>query len=263
MKRLILLLMFLSFFYVEALALNLKGTTIHIVDDSSEWAPYTYYKRVGGKATKEIVGFSVDVIDAIFKKNGINYTIELRPWKRALEETQAGVKFHLILNASFNEERAAVFNYSIPYYTTTPHYFYSKANNPIRIIIKSKEDLERYKIGGIRGYNYIPYGVDMSKIDTDASDFVALIEKLKKGRFDIFLENLEPVVGYSTVAKNVLKDADLAYAPLTYLERAKFHMLMPKNEVGAELKKIIDEEISLMEKSGELNKILKKYFPSK
>jgi len=38
---------------------DLKGKTISICDDGAEWPPYTYYKRVDGKKSKEIIGFSV------------------------------------------------------------------------------------------------------------------------------------------------------------------------------------------------------------
>ena len=43
--------------------MNLQDITIRITDDGAEWPPYTYYKRMGGKVTTEIVGL-----------NGYNYT---------------------------------------------------------------------------------------------------------------------------------------------------------------------------------------------
>jgi len=56
---------------------DLRGKTINICDDGAEWPPYTYYKRVNGEATKELVGYSVDVIREIFSKHGIEFTLKI------------------------------------------------------------------------------------------------------------------------------------------------------------------------------------------
>ena len=261
MKKLIFLMVFFALICIEGFAMDLKGITIHIAEDGAEWPPYTYYERVNGKATNEIVGYSIDVIDTIFKKNGINYTVELLPWKRALSEVKGGKNYQLILSASYNEERAKNYYMSIPYYSTNPYYFYSKKNNPKGIVINSNDDFKKYKIGGLLGYNYDSCGVDKDLIDTGAKNYSQLVKKLKANRFDLFYEQFEAIAGYSTITEDILNDKDLVYAPLSYLESANFHMLMPKSEVGAELKKIIDEGISSMEKSGELKKLLKKYVP--
>ena len=39
---------------------TLVAQTIGICDGDTEWPPYTYFKRVDGNKTGEVVGFSLD-----------------------------------------------------------------------------------------------------------------------------------------------------------------------------------------------------------
>ncbi len=132
----------------------LQDKTIHITDDVGEWPPYTYYKRINGKKSKEIVGFSVDVVKEIFSKNDINFTITLLPWKRALLYVEYGKKFQIILSGTYSKERAEKYYISKPYYTTSAYYFYSRKHHPNGLNIKKKADYKKCKVAGLRGYNF-------------------------------------------------------------------------------------------------------------
>ncbi len=68
-----IIFVFLFFLTSTLYSQNLKNTHINIVDDGAQWPPFIYYERKNGKISQNIVGFSIDVINEIFKRNNITY----------------------------------------------------------------------------------------------------------------------------------------------------------------------------------------------
>lgn len=232
---------------------------IHICDDGSEWPPYSYYERVNGEKTDKVVGFMVDVVDEIFGKNGVAYTVELLPWQRCQDEVKRGENYQMLLNASYNEERAQNYHMSQVAYVTNSYYFYSKQNYSAGLEVKDKADLKNFRVCGILGYNYDEY--DVPEIDTGTADMTALIEKLHAGRCDLFIEKLEIMSGFTVMGNDILGSGQLGYAPIVGTEPAPFYLMFTKNEQGLELKNIIDTGLQELTASGRFNELLKKYVP--
>ncbi len=242
-------------------ATELKGKTIHICDDGSEWPPFTYYQRVNGEKTDNIMGFSVDVITEIFNKHGIKSTIELPPWKRCLLNLE-GAKYQMALSASFSEERNRKFIYTKSYYDLERSYFYSKKKYPNGLDINTTEDLQKYKIGGVLGYNYESYGISNDWVAPRVGTYFQLVKMIHAERIDVFVARYEIIAGLSKIDSNILSDKDLGHAPIEGLEERRFHMLISRGyEHGPELKRLIDDGISELEKSGDLQLLLRNYFP--
>ncbi len=241
----------------------LKGQTINICDDEAEWPPYTYFKRTpSGKKTQQVVGFSVDLIHEIFDKEGIEFTIRLRPWARCLKKVETGKTYQMALNASYNKERAEKYYLSAPYYNTSNYYFYSKKNNPAGLDIKSLGDFKKYQVCGLLGYNYDPYGLPKGSIDQGAKKFPSLIAKLHAARCTLFFEKYEILAGFSVIGEKFLSDKNLGRAPIPGMSPANFYMIISKNySHGQELKKIIDQGIARLKLSGKMDALLKKYIP--
>ena len=243
---------------------ELVGKDIHICDDGGEWAPFTYFMRNNGVKTKKIVGYSVDVIQQIFSKYKISYTLKLLPWKRCLSGVEKGTKYDMLLSASKNREREKKFVISESYYVTTPHYYWSKKHHPKGLDIKVPTDMNNYKIGTVRGFAnslLVKHNVDVSKMDDGASNMKALVKKLHLGRIDVFEEGWEILVGMSATGfYDFVHDKDLGRAQFPRAEKNKYYMMFTKqNSVGSALKKIFDREFTLMKASGEFNKMLNKY----
>lgn len=236
------------------------GGDVAIAEDVAEWPPYIYFKRIGTNVTDTVAGFSVDIIDAIFRDNDMTYHIDMMPYARALENVRTG-RHTAILNASRNEERAKKYYMSDAYYETKGCFFYSKKNHPEGLDINLKEDLNAYKIGGIHGFNYSHYGQDNGKVDRGTYTFDALIEKMKYGRIDLFLENYETIAGYTYLGKDYLADPDLGYGYIEDVEPVAFHMWFTRDETGFALKNIIDQGLKKLHQTGEYNEIYKKYYP--
>ncbi len=233
---------------------------VRICDDSGEWPPFIHYQSRDAGKESTIVGFSVDVIEAVFAENNIKFSIELIPWKRCLREVEQG-EYDMLLNASYSEERAEKYYLSSDYYAVTPYYFYSLKHNPNGLPIRSKADLSGYRVGGIIGYNYDYWGLETLDVDRYAADYAHLIGKLHRHRVDLFVENLEVIAGFSLIGKNYIGDPDLGYAPIPDALPTLFYMLFSKNERGQELMQLVNKKLADMQSSGQLQELLKKYIP--
>ncbi len=98
-------------------------------------AAYHYLKREYGKKTKEAAGYGIDVLNEIFGKHGIKYTISFMPWKRCLMELKRGNKYQMALSGSYTVERDRAYHL-VNWYKTTAYYFYSKKHYPNGLNIK-------------------------------------------------------------------------------------------------------------------------------
>ena len=242
-------------------AQDLEGYDVAIAEDIAEWPPYTYFERKGTAVTENVVGFSVDIVDAIFSDNNMTYHIELMPFPRAMENVHLGHKHVMILNASCNPERCKKYYMSAPYYQTKGCYFYSKNNHPDGLDITCKADLHAYHVGGIHGFNYTHYGLDNENVDRGTYKFGDLMQKMKFGRVDLFLENYETIVGYTRIGYNFLTDEDIGYGHIEDVPPVEFRMWFTKNETGLALRNIIDQGLVKLHETGEYDKIYRKYFP--
>lgn len=240
----------------------LNGTTIHICDDGAEWPPYTFYKRSGGVATKELTGFAVDVVTAILQKAGIHADITLLPWARCQNELINGTDYQMALNASYNDTRARLYHLSRPYYRTTNYYFYSRKVHPTGLRIEQLPDLRQFKVCGLYGYNYETYGLPAGSIDQGSYDFPTLIAKIHAGRCDLFLEKYQVVAGFTAIGQPFLADTDLGHEPVPGMAATEFYMMISRHAAHAdELLKTINDGLAELEASGQLGRLAKKYLP--
>jgi len=233
--------------------------TIAICDDEAEWPPYTFYIRKDGKPTKEISGYSVDIIKLILDEQKIKYTIKLLPWKRCQFLLSAGT-VDILLNASYSEERDQKYYLSASHYQTMPYYFYSKKKHPKGLAVQKLADLKKYQAGGLLGYNYMIYGLEDHNIDLGAGNFDQIFKKLEFGRFDFFIEQLAIITGLKSIGKDYLKGDNIGYQLVPEMKPTYFHMLFTKNEEGLKLQKIVNSGLEKMKKDGTLDNLLKKYF---
>ncbi|MFZ5353856.1 MAG: substrate-binding periplasmic protein [Bacillota bacterium] len=241
----------------------IKTIKIHVADDIVEWPPYTYQKRVNGVKTDELEGYSIDVLEEIFSKNGIEYDIELMPWNRAQMEVEKGLNYYMFPSGSYSKERAEKYYISEPYYKTIPCYFYSKIHYPNGLKINNKAELKSYRVVGLKGHNYSDYGLAPEEVDMTSDSYSAAIKQLHSGYYDIMLESIEILAGHSRLNENILGDEQLGYDYMKDMEPVYFYMMFSKNEVGQELKYIFDEGIKEMTESGRLDELLRKYIDYK
>jgi len=258
---LLLLCVIMSSASVSSLASDDK--IIQICDDISEWPPFIFLRRNDGRITQEIKGFSVQVIESILRKNNLKYELTLLPWKRCLQSVEKGQSYSMLLNSSFNEERNQKYYYSLPYYHIRPHYFYSSEHHPNGLSIQDKGDLKNYRVGGLLGYSYSYWGLSRDEVYSKGIyNFDGLLTHLKRNDIDLFVENLEIIIGFNMIGKSYIEDPSLRFKPVMDMPPTPFYMLFTRNPEGKVLQKMVNKEIQAMQQEGELEQILAPYLRS-
>ncbi len=230
---------------------------IRVCDDIAEWPPFIYKDR-NSRSTKTIVkGLSVDVIKDILSTQELKMDLELLPWKRCLSELERGHLYDMLLNASYSQERAEKYLFSIAYYTVTPHYFYSKKHYPNGLNILAKENLSQYRVGGMLGYNYSYWGLQEADVETSGIySFEVLISRLHHGTIDLFVENYEVIAGFSKVGRPLLVDKNLHYERVPDMEPTPFYMMFSRTPRGEALRKLVNTGLQDWKDSGRLKKLV-------
>lgn len=247
---------FLIVLIIGGMTLNTYSGSIHepiiICIDAAGWPPYSYKDpSVKGKS----IGITVDIISEILSRKGLKFEIKTLPWKRCLKYVEAG-KYHIVIDASRNPEREKNFFISDPIYTIRHGLFYEKSKFD-GSVIKTTQDVNKFKIGGILGYNFDVYKFNTSKIDQGAKTSEALLVKLRAGRHDF-------VIGYVEIFEAMAKMGRFDLSGLGWIEIPEtiplvFHMMFTRNEKGKKILGIVNEGLKQLKDDGTYNKIFKKY----
>ena len=239
-----------------AACVRAQGAPAHAVavcDDENELPPFTYYERRAQHKTALLSGFAVAVINDIFSRRGVAFSIDMKPWTRCLAVSVLGKQYGMIINMTYSVAREKNFLFSRPFYNTTSYYYYSKNNHPLGLSINSPADLHSYRVCGIQGHNYEGYGLVAGEVDQGARNIDIVISKVKLGRCALFVEKDEIMNGFTLIGKPYLADPDIGKAPVPGLERTPFYFGISRRQPRAEeLRKLVDEELLAMEASGKL-----------
>lgn len=231
--------------------------TIKICDGISEWPPFSYFERVGGRKTGKVVGFSVDVIGQILGERGISFAIDKTAlWIDCVEKVKEGSDYQVLLNAARTDERERSLYISEPYYSLELSYFYSRDKYPSGLSIESTSDLNELKLCGIAGYNYDYDGLDGSRIDKRTFSYSELIERIQSGHCDGFLESYVTLTGLASIGSDLLVGSGLAWAPVPGVPADSYHIMISRNfSQGRELLEIVNQGIRRLKAADELNPI--------
>lgn len=219
--------------------------------------PWTYWIRdAQHQKTDRFTGSSVEVFTILFKRLGMPVTfIGNMPWARCLKMVQEG-HIDFAMDAYYNSERAKKLAYSKSYNTLTPQVFYRK-KSPIRA--QSKYELKRYKGCGMIGASYAHYGLNPEDLDLGVNTYEGMIKKLKAGRCDFFVEELEVIAGYTQLGRDFLNDPALQHNGISDAQAPAKHLVTALHGENAELLPTINTALGKMQNSGELAKIWKKH----
>jgi polar amino acid transport system substrate-binding protein len=239
----------------------LGEAVIQICDDINEWPPYLYYERAGGVRTNKLVGYSMDVVDAILTGHHLRYEVTLLPWARCLADVKAG-KFSMALNLVHTEQRANDYFLTETYYSVRNFYFYSRKHYPNGLPIQGVADVHKYKVCGILNYDHSNMGFKPGEIDQGAKTYDALIAKLHLGRCTLFVSQFEAMLGYALIGQSYFNDPDLGYAQIPSFKLASFAMAVTRHApYGAQLRDLLNHDIAAMQASGQLDAIWKRHIP--
>ncbi|OCA92194.1 basic amino acid ABC transporter substrate-binding protein [Pseudobacillus wudalianchiensis] len=112
-----------------------------IVGTDAAYAPFTYMDK--GK----IVGFDIDIVDAIMKEAGYEYEVKNIGWDALFESTRQADQIDLAVCAiTISDDRKQTYDFSSPYYQST-HMIMTNKSNPV----KSANDLKGLTVGVLNG----------------------------------------------------------------------------------------------------------------
>jgi polar amino acid transport system substrate-binding protein len=219
----------------------------------AQWKPYAYEDKDG-----HLIGISIDIARRVMKLANLDVTFVTYPVNRLqsmLQKGEVDVNFAdaLIWN---NAEEQRRFVFSKPYSTVKEH-LYFLADHPARG--QSIAQMEHLTIGMVRGYNYwaLDPAIDkrrMSRLETSKDE--ALIKLLLSKRVDavamvddifdelISSEKLDP--------SQFTQGARLSEATLVFKLQPQHASWLPQ----------INSAIDSLRRTGELEKIRRRYLPS-
>ena len=245
----------LALMLVAPLVTAATGTSVSICADPDP-PPWTYWVRdAKNQKTTVFVGTSVDILRAAFGK--IGKTVEFKgeyPWARCLLLVEQG-QVDFAMDGYFDVERAKKFTYSTHYNTLTPQVYF-RTRDPVAV--KSVSDLKLHRGCGLIGASYAHYGLGPEDLDLSIG-YDSLFRKLKAGRCEYFVEELEVISGYKIIGTDYLGDPDVGHAAVPGAKGPAKHVFTAKGSQASKLLPQLNKAIAALIKSGEAAAIWKKH----
>lgn len=230
---------------------------VTICGEPGDGSPWLYWVLdAQGRPTRQLAGFSLDMWQAVFTKLG--YQLEFHgeyPWRRCLRMVAEG-EIDFISGAYYDEERAKLFAYSRPYKVLTPQVFFS-ARKPVEV--SSIADLQRYRGCGRGGNSYEHYGLNPSQLDLGALSYRAMIDKLKRGHCDYFVEELETIAQVNNGRDRHLDDPELLHHDIANARAPAKHLLAGKGRAAEALLPAINTAVEQFMRSDERKRLWRKH----
>ena len=178
-----------------------RGTII--VGTEGTWSPWTYHDE-----NDKLVGFDVEVMEAIAEKLGVKCEFVVAEWDSLLAGVES-TRFDIVANGvDIDEDRKAKYNFTVPYAYNRVALIVTKDNNTIQ----SFEDLEGKTTTNSFGSTYAKlaesYGATNTAVDDLNKTFPNVVEKanvvISLYRDAYYSEDLNDDSAEIIIAKNIL-----------------------------------------------------------
>ena len=255
-------LTFISFIIIFGTLISGTSSADEIKAVSVVYPPYMFDGTNGGDW-----GSAIEITQEIFKKAGHTMTVQICPWKRAVNYIQAG-------------NRDAIFIYGItdddPVGPNGPVVFPEEPIAMLTIsfaVLKNStwtyngiDSLKKIKLGTILGYSWEDPELMKYMNNTPDPAVQALsggtgvtersLRKLLKGRMDAYIDSTDTMM-YE--AKRIKVNDQIKFVSQLPQKSAQYVCFSPINKKSRSYAQIFDEGIRAMRKSGALQDILTKY----
>ena len=224
-----------------------------------EFPPFTYFQRVGGQASDQLVGYSIDTMREMLALGGRTVRIDYLPWKRCLLNGTLGT-VDLVVDGFKVESRDSDFIFpNHPLSLGTPAFVFGRARESLEP--GTPERLLQARLCGLRGWNFSPFGLAEDAVPTRAPDADAAIQLVRAGRCDAFLYLREAVDGLPLIGgTDAGHDPSLGLAPVAGVPAIRTYLLIGRKlPYGAELKTLVDQAAESLDASGERARIASRY----
>ncbi len=219
-----------------------------VIATEGTWAPWTYHDE-----KDELVGFDIEVAQAVCEKLGVKATFVEGEWDGLLAGLESGRYDTMANGVDVTAERAEKYDFSAPYaYIRTALMVRGDDDS-----IQSFDDLAGKSTANTISSTYAAlaesYGAEVTGVD----DLNQTIELLLQGRIDATLNAEVTYIDY--IAQH--PDANIRVA--AYTEEAN-HVAMPfrKGEETETLRAAVDAAMEELREEGVLAELSLKYFGS-
>lgn len=229
----------------DDLLAQIKSSGTLKIGTEGTYAPYTYHND-----QNELVGYDVEVGQAIAKELGVKAEFVETPWDSCIAGLDAK-RYDVVMNqVGITDERKEKYDFSTPYTITRAVLIVGKDNNDI----KSFNDLKGKKAAQGLTSNFADmakkYGADL--VDTDGQ-FSKSIDLIASGRADATIN--DDVAFYDYLKQK--PDAPLKIAD-TLNEASNNAVLIRKGNDS--FVKAVNDALAKLDKDGTLKNISEKYF---
>lgn len=233
----------------------LSKQVIKVCAEDAGWPPFSF---PADELHPEFSGLNKDLLQYISEKQGIQFEVVIRPWKRCLLDAIGG-DVQLVLDAAKNPEREEKYLLTAPVYTLTPAFLYHKKNIDRYTVPVASADLQKLKaICGQQGYIYNNFGFESERVNMVSKDLKKILDLTLAERCDIGLARKEVLL---TELKNYAQRDLIGVQEVSQRPKEKFYWLINKRYEHAErLKEVIDLEVGLLHQQKEFDQLLAKYF---
>lgn len=219
-----------------------------VVAVTQDFAPFTYLDESG-----KIVGFDIDVINAIANKKGLNVQFKATSFDNIFTDVQNKAVDMGASGIFYKEERASKYGLTKPYHTDRPVYFYRADNEKLaKANLSSMSDLNNYSlniavVGSVEGLS------SNHNISAVKSEFVGFTGVLQN-KYDVAFSD-ESVLRYAI--KNNPESAKVALKTVAYEGDVGYVMMVNKENTA--LLETLNAGIDELIQSGEINQIKQQY----
>lgn len=240
MKKIFKMLSLLAISLLVSVSVFAKQTIV--VGTNAEFAPFEYLEK------NQIVGFDIDLLNAIEKETGIEFKVKDMAFDALLPALQTKKIDLVIAGMTANPEREKAVLFSKPYFTAKQVVIVKKGDNSL----KSFNDLSGKKVGVMLGFtgDTVVSEIKGAKVERFNAAYAAIMA-LSQGKIDAVVLDSEPAKKYTANAKHLA----IANIPA---EEEDYAIAVRKND--KELIAKINTAIDKLKANGEYDKILKKYF---
>ena len=242
MKKFVKLMLMFLLSVVISISVFAKNNVVY-VGTNAEFMPFEYLDK------NKIIGFDIDLLDAISKETGLEFKIQDMAFDGLLPALQTKKVDMVIAGMSATPERQKAVAFSKPYFKakqvviTTPE----KAKS-----LKSFKDLSGKKVGVMLGFtgDTVVSEIKGVKVERFNAAYAAILA-LSQNKIDAVVLDSEPAKKYTANNKQFV----IANIPA---EEEDYAIAFRKND--KELINKVNVALDKIKANGEYDKILKKHF---
>lgn len=212
------------------------------------WAPWTYHDE-----SDKLVGFDVEVAEAVAKKLGVEVRYEEGEWDGLLAGVEGGRYDIMVNGVGYTEERAKSYDFSNPYCFNKTALIVRSDNEEI----KTLSDLKGKTTCNSANSTYQTIGEEYGATVLDVETLDGTLEMVLAGadRADATLNAEVSFLDYM----NQHPDAELKIVDY-YSEAEQVCIIMPKGESSDSLREAINGALKELKDEGVLSELSNKYF---